>query len=300
MPCFMRWPGKIKAGSVLNGIVSHIDMFPTLLAAAGNPNVTEQLLNGCTVGGKPFNVHLDGYNQVPYLTGEVTESPRNAIVYFSDDGEVIAVRVGDWKFNLAVQRADTMRQWAEPFVKLRLPYIVSLRRDPFERAEFNSNTYLDWMVDHVPQTVPDAGGDGGADCGLREVPAAAKTRLVQPGRGAGACDAAARLRARAGISDLPDAPTAIPGVIPAKAGTQADNLGPRLRGDDAGGETSPSNRSTYFVSGTKHGAHRAVPVPWYGRHMHGTLPCMGLFLWPRSSSSKWELVFQYLKREPHV
>ena len=79
------------------------------------------------------------------------ESPRNAIIYFSDDGDVIAVRVGDWKFHLAVQRANTMRQWAEPFVKLRLPYIMSLRRDPFERAEFNSNTYLDWMVDHVPQ-----------------------------------------------------------------------------------------------------------------------------------------------------
>jgi hypothetical protein len=121
------------------------------LAAAGNPDVTEQLLNGCTVGGQNYHVHLDGYNQVPYLTGEVTESPRNAIMYFSDDGEVIAVRMGDWKFHLAMQRADTMRQWAEPFVKLRLPYIMSLRRDPFERADFNSNTYLDWMVDHVPQ-----------------------------------------------------------------------------------------------------------------------------------------------------
>jgi arylsulfatase len=151
VPCFIRWPGKIKAGSVLNGIVSHIDMFPTLLAIAGNPDVTQQLLKGCTVDGKPFHVHLDGYNMVPYLTGEVAESPRNAIMYFSDDGDVIAVRVGDWKFHLAVQRANTMRQWAEPFVKLRLPYIMSLRRDPFERAEFNSNTYLDWMVDHVPQ-----------------------------------------------------------------------------------------------------------------------------------------------------
>ena len=79
------------------------------------------------------------------------ESPRNAIFYFSDDGEVMAVRVGDYKFNLAVQRANTMRQWAEPFVKLRVPYIMNLRRDPFERAEVNSNTYLDWMVDHVPQ-----------------------------------------------------------------------------------------------------------------------------------------------------
>ncbi len=151
VPCFMRWPGKIKAGSVLNGIVSHIDMFPTLLAAAGNPDVKEQLVNGCTVDGKPFHVHLDGYNQIPYLTGEVAESPRQAVVYFSDDGEIIAVRIGDWKFHLAEQRANQMRQWAEPFVKLRLPYIMNLRRDPFERAEFNSNTYLDWMVDHVPQ-----------------------------------------------------------------------------------------------------------------------------------------------------
>jgi arylsulfatase A-like enzyme len=151
VPCFMRWPGKIKAGSVLNGIVSHIDMFPTLLAAAGNPDVTQQLLAGCTVDGKPFHVHLDGYNQIPYLTGEAKQSPRNALVYFSDDGDVIAVRVGDWKFHLAEQRANTMRQWAEPFVKLRVPYIMNLRRDPFERAEFNSNTYMDWMVDHVPQ-----------------------------------------------------------------------------------------------------------------------------------------------------
>ena len=147
----MRWPGKIKTGSVLNGIVSHIDMFPTLLAAAGNPDVTKQLLDGCTVGGKTFHVHLDGYNQIPYLTGEAKESPRNAIMYMSDDGEVMAVRVGDYKFHLAVQRANTMRQWAEPFVKLRVPYIMNLRRDPFERAEINSNTYLDWMVDHVPQ-----------------------------------------------------------------------------------------------------------------------------------------------------
>jgi len=103
------------------------------------------------VDGKKFNVHLDGFNMIPYLTGQAKESPRPGIIYFSDDGEVIAVRVGDWKFNLAVQRANTMRQWAEPFVKLRLPYIMSMRRDPFERAEYNSNTYLDWMVDHVPQ-----------------------------------------------------------------------------------------------------------------------------------------------------
>ena len=189
MPCFMRWPGKIKAGSVLNGIVSHIDMFPTLLAAAGNPDVTQQLLNGCTVDGKTVQRPSRRLQQVPYLTGEVKESPRNAIMYFSDDGDVIAVRVGDWKFHLAVQRANTMRQWAEPFVKLRLPYIMSLRRDPFERAEFNSNTYLDWMVDHVPQMYLMQAVVAAADRGLREVPAAAETRLVQSGCGAGAGDA---------------------------------------------------------------------------------------------------------------
>ncbi len=151
VPCAIRWPGHIPAGSTLNGIVSHIDMFPTLLAAAGNPDVTQQLLDGATVNGQKFNVHLDGYNQMPYLTGEAKESAREAIIYFSDDGDVIAVRIGDYKFHLAEQRANTMKQWAEPFVKLRLPYIMNLRRDPFERAEFNSNTYLDWMVDHVPQ-----------------------------------------------------------------------------------------------------------------------------------------------------
>src|SRR5271170_6361220 len=151
VPCFIRWPGKIKAGSVLNGIVSHIDMFPTLLAIAGNPDVTEQLLNGCTVDGKSFHVHLDGYNMVPYFTDKAAQSPRNAIFYFSDDGELMAVRAGDWKMVFAVQRATQLQVWAEPLVKLRLPHIFNLRRDPFERADFNSNTYYDWMVDHVPQ-----------------------------------------------------------------------------------------------------------------------------------------------------
>jgi arylsulfatase len=126
-------------------------MFPTLLAAAGNPDVAKQLEDGATVGGQAYHVHLDGHNQIPYLTGASKESARNAVMYMSDDGEAIAVRVGDYKFNLAVQRAHTMKLWQEPFVKLRMPDIVNLRRDPFERAEYNSNTYKDWMVDHVPQ-----------------------------------------------------------------------------------------------------------------------------------------------------
>jgi arylsulfatase len=150
VPCFMRWPGKIKAGSVLNGIVSHIDMLPTLLAAAGEPAIKEKLLAGYTVGDKTYKVHLDGYNMIPYLTGEVKESPRTNLFYFSDDGEVMAVRIGDWKLNLAVQRAFQMNVWAEPLVKLRVPHITNLRRDPFERADYNSNTYWDWMFDHAP------------------------------------------------------------------------------------------------------------------------------------------------------
>jgi arylsulfatase len=150
VPTFFRWPGKIKAGTVLNGIVSHIDMFPTLLAAAGDLDVTQRLLKGTKVGDKTFNVHLDGYNVLPYLTGSVKESPRQGLAYFSDDGDLIAVRVGDWKLAFAVQRAFQMQVWAEPLVKLRVPHIFSMRRDPFERADFNSNTYFDWVFDHVP------------------------------------------------------------------------------------------------------------------------------------------------------
>ncbi|HVN45237.1 MAG TPA: arylsulfatase [Steroidobacteraceae bacterium] len=150
VPAFIRWPGKIKAGTVLNGIVSHIDMFPTLLAAAGDTDVTQRLLAGTKVGDKTFNVHLDGYNMLPYFMGEVKESPRQSLAYFSDDGELMAVRIGDWKLQFAVQRAFQMNVWAEPLVKLRVPHVFSLRRDPFERADFNSNTYWDWLVDHAP------------------------------------------------------------------------------------------------------------------------------------------------------
>jgi arylsulfatase len=151
VPCFIRWPGKIKAGSLLNGIVSHIDMFPTLLAAAGDPNVTEKLLQGVQVGSKKFNVHLDGYNVLPYLTGAVKQSPRNSIFYFSDDGGLMAVRCGDYKLCFSVQRANSTNVWAEPLVNLRVPHMFNLRLDPFERAEFNSNTYWDWQFNHLPQ-----------------------------------------------------------------------------------------------------------------------------------------------------
>jgi arylsulfatase len=149
VPAFIRWPGKIKPGTVLNGIGCHQDMLPTLLAAAGDPNINQKLLNGYQVGSKTFKVHIDGINLLPWLTGEEKESPRTSFFYVSDDGGVMALRTGDWKVVFQDQRALSTNVWAEPMVSLRLPHIFSLRRDPFERADFNSNVYWDWAINHV-------------------------------------------------------------------------------------------------------------------------------------------------------
>jgi arylsulfatase len=149
VPAFIRWPGKIKPGTVLNGIVSHQDMLPTLLAIAGDPDVVQKCLTGYKVGNKTFKVHLDGFNMVPYLTGQVEHSPRKEFFYMSDDGEVMAVRIGDWKLVVAEQRAMSTQVWAEQLDKLRLPLMFSLRRDPFERANYNSNVYYDWLINHA-------------------------------------------------------------------------------------------------------------------------------------------------------
>ncbi len=149
VPAFIRWPGKIEPGTVLNGIVSHQDMLPTFLAIAGDPDVSQKLLKGYKVGDKTCKVHIDGLNMVPYLTGQEKESPRKFFFYMSDDGEVMAVRSGDWKMVVGEQRAEQMRVWMEPLNKLRVPLIFNLRRDPFERAQHNSNTYYDWMMSHA-------------------------------------------------------------------------------------------------------------------------------------------------------
>ena len=130
-------------------IVSHQDWLPTLLAAAGEPEIISKLLKGHRAGDKSFKVHIDGLNLLPYLTGEAKDSPRKAFFYISDDGDILAIRMGDWKVVLAEQRAKRMQCWAEPFVKLRLPKMFNLRRDPFERADENSNTYWDWIFDHA-------------------------------------------------------------------------------------------------------------------------------------------------------
>lgn len=155
VPAMVRWPGKIKAGSVSNDIMSHLDWTPTLLAAAGDPDVKGKLLKGLTIGDRTYKIHLDGYNFLPYLTGQEKKSPRVEFFYFSDDGDLTALRYDNWKQVFAEQRArGTLRIWAEPFVKLRLPKLFNLRTDPYERADVTSNTYYDWLLDHAFLVVP--------------------------------------------------------------------------------------------------------------------------------------------------
>ncbi|WP_282038665.1 arylsulfatase [Saccharicrinis aurantiacus] len=154
-PSMVRWPGHIKAGSISNEIMSTMDWFPTLLAVAGNDNIKDELLKGKSAGNKNFKVHLDGYNFLPHLTGEVKEGPRREIFYFSDDGDLTALRYDDWKFIFMEQRTEgTLAVWANPFTPLRVPLIFNLRRDPFEEATITSNTYYDWLLDHVFLLVP--------------------------------------------------------------------------------------------------------------------------------------------------
>jgi arylsulfatase len=155
VPQIIRWPGRIPAGSVSNQIVSHLDWLPTLVAAAGEPDVKEKLLEGHEAGDKTFRVHLDGYNLLPYLTGEVDASPRNEFFYFSDDGDLVAFRYDNWKLVFMQQRTPgTLAIWAEPFVTTRVPFLYNLRTDPFERADVTSNTYFDWFIDRVFLLVP--------------------------------------------------------------------------------------------------------------------------------------------------
>ena len=155
VPAMVRWPGHIEPGTVLNGIVSHNDWFVTLLAAVGDDTIADRLEEGTDLGGTTYNVHLDGFNQLPYLTGEVDESPRNHFFYVSDDGDLTAMRYDNWKFVFLEQRASgTLRIWQEPYVELRFPKLFNLRTDPYERADITSNTYFDWVLDHIFLFVP--------------------------------------------------------------------------------------------------------------------------------------------------
>jgi arylsulfatase A-like enzyme len=155
VPAMVRWPGKIKPGQISNEMVAHHDWLPTLVALAGDPQVTDKLLKGYQVGGMTYKVHLDGFNLVPYLTGQVDKGPRESFLYINDDQQLTGLRYDNWKFVFMEQRAPgTLRVWAEPFVTLRFPKLFNLRTDPYERADITSNTYYDWVIDHAFTFVP--------------------------------------------------------------------------------------------------------------------------------------------------
>ncbi|MEH0387548.1 arylsulfatase [Vibrio mimicus] len=149
VPALIKWPGKIKPGTTLNGIVSLEDFFPTLVAAAGNDKVKDELLKGKKVDGKSYKVHLDGYNQLPYFTGKTEESARKEFVYWSDDGDLMALRYGQWKFHFMIQETETgLDIWRKPLTKMRIPLIFDLSIDPFERGDTGIG-YSQWMYERA-------------------------------------------------------------------------------------------------------------------------------------------------------
>ncbi|GGJ07402.1 arylsulfatase [Neoroseomonas lacus] len=154
VPFAIRWPGRIAPGSYTNEIFSNLDWFPTLVAAAGDPDIKAKLLAGFTTQGRTYKVHLDGYNQLPLLLGQTQEGPRKEFYYFNDDGQMVAMRYERWKVVFLENRGVGFGVWREPFVQLRVPKLFDLRMDPYERADQSSNTYNDWFMDRVYLLVP--------------------------------------------------------------------------------------------------------------------------------------------------
>jgi arylsulfatase len=149
VPAFIKWPGHFPKNVTLNGIVSHEDWLPTFAAIAGDTTVKERLLKGTTINGRTYKNHIDGFNQLDYLTGKAKESPREGFIYVNDAGSIAALRYGDWKATFLENRAKQLQIWLEPFVELRAPLLTNLRRDPFEKAYEGSNTYYDWYIDRA-------------------------------------------------------------------------------------------------------------------------------------------------------
>ncbi len=153
VPCVIRWPGVIKPGTIINDVVSHEDMLPTLMAGTGDTTVKEDLLKGQKVGDTTFKVHIDGYNLLPAFKGE-GGWPRKEFIYWTDDGNVAALRYNNWKVTFLVQNAHGLQVRMQPFTPLRAPLIENLRSDPFERAEYEGMDYNHWFVDHVYVLAP--------------------------------------------------------------------------------------------------------------------------------------------------
>jgi arylsulfatase A-like enzyme len=154
VPTAIRWPGVIKPGTVSNDIFSHQDMFPTLLAAAGEPDIAAKLKKGYTVGKKTYKVYIDGFNLLPFLKGEVKENPRPGFLYWGDEGDLMAIRYGNWKVHFAEQRSEGADAWQDPLTPLRCPKLVNLRTDPFEEADISSMFYWKWRMDRVFALAP--------------------------------------------------------------------------------------------------------------------------------------------------
>ncbi|QOZ12390.1 arylsulfatase [Bradyrhizobium sp. CCBAU 51765] len=155
VPAMIRWPGRIKPGQVSNEIFAALDWFPTLLAAAGEPDIKNKLLTGYAAAGRTFKVHLDGYNQLPLLTGQQEKSARKEFFYINDDAQLVAMRHENWKMVFCEQKVQgTLEIWAAPFVCRRLPKMFNLRLDPYERADVTSNTYYDWTIQRAFLIVP--------------------------------------------------------------------------------------------------------------------------------------------------
>jgi arylsulfatase len=151
----IRWPGHIKPGQVTNEIFAALDWFPTLLAAVGEPDIKSKLITGYNAAGKTFKVHLDGYNQLPFLTGQQEKSARKEFFYINDDAQLVALRYENWKVVFCEQKVEgTFEIWAAPFVCRRVPKLFNLRLDPYERADITSNTYFDWELRRVYLLVP--------------------------------------------------------------------------------------------------------------------------------------------------
>ncbi|OYP30485.1 MULTISPECIES: arylsulfatase [Rhodopirellula] len=154
VPAFVRWPAKFQKGVTLNGIVAHEDWLPTFAAAAGEPKITEKLKEGTELIGRKYRNYIDGHNMMDYLSGKTDESPRKEFMYVNDDGKVVALRLGPWKGVFMENRGQAFGVWREPFTELRVPLLFNLRRDPFEKAQHNSNTYNDWFLDRAYVLIP--------------------------------------------------------------------------------------------------------------------------------------------------
>jgi arylsulfatase len=154
VPAFVRWPGHFTPRTTLNGIVSHEDWLPTFAAVAGEAGIKDKLAKGVELGGRKYRNYIDGYDQLDYLSGKSKTSPRNEFIYVNDDGQVVALRYQDWKVVFLENRGEAFGVWREPFTELRVPLLFNLRRDPFEKAQHNANTYNDWFLDRPFIIVP--------------------------------------------------------------------------------------------------------------------------------------------------